>query len=194
LAQAATAVVLVYTGILLLSWTREQMVGMAEDIFAPLSYGLIAVVGLWLAVRGGRRLWRARHAGHAGHAVDADGACGTCGHRHGPSLDEAEQVHNLRDAVLVIGSVAARPCTGALFVLILTWQMGIAAAGIAGAFAIGLGTASVTVAVALAAATLRTGALARFEGSSALRMTAILELGAGAVIATLATQIALRLI
>jgi len=194
LAQAATAVALVYGALSLLGWGRERMVGAAEGIFAPLSYGLIAAVGLWLALRGARRLWALRAAAHDHHDHAHDGHCDTCGHRHGPTADEAARVTSLRDALAVIGAVAARPCTGAIFVLILTWQMGIAAAGIAGTLAMALGTACVTVAVALAAALFREGALQRFEGQGVLRATAVLELAAGAVIAVAATQVTLRLI
>ncbi len=192
LAQAGTAVLLVYGALSLLGWGRERMVGAAEGVFAPLSYGLIAAVGLWLAWRGARRLWSLR-AAHS-HDHGADGHCDTCGHRHGPTAEEAARVTSLRDALAVVGAVAARPCTGAIFLLILTWQMGIAAAGIAGTLAMALGTACVTVAVALAAVLFREGALQRFDGQGALRATAVLELAAGLVIAVAAMQVTLRLI
>lgn len=195
LAQAATAVVLVYAGVLVLGWGRDQLVGSAERWFAPASYGAIALVGLWLAARGARRLWLrpARHD-HSHDGPHHDTPCSSCGHRHGPSIDEVIETHGLRDALVLIGAVAIRPCTGAIFVLILTYQMGIAAAGIAGAVAMGLGTAAVTIAVALAATTLRGGLLGQIDGPRAARAMAGLELAAGAVIALLATQIALRLI
>lgn len=192
-AQALTAIALVYGALSLLDWGREQLVGAAEDVFAPLSYGLISGVGLWLAFRGARRLWGLRAAHHHhDHDHDHDHAC--CGHSHGPTADEAARVTSLRDALAVIGAVAARPCTGAIFVLILTWQMGIAMAGIAATFAMALGTACVTVAIAMAAVLFREGALQRFEGQGALRATAMLELTAGLVIAAVAAQVTLSLI
>ena len=206
LTQAAAAVALVYAGVLLLGWSRDQLVNSAEAWFAPASYGAIALVGLWLGWRGARRLWPRRdthdHHDHHGHDAhhdhdhghDHDGHCEACGHRHGPTIEEVIETHSLRDALVLIGAIAIRPCTGAIFVLILTYQMGIAAAGIAGAFAMGLGTAGVTIAVALAATTLRGGLLGQIDGPRAARAMAALELSAGAIIALLATQIALRMI
>ncbi|KIC35297.1 nickel/cobalt transporter [Leisingera sp. ANG-M7] len=207
LAQAGTAVLLVAGGLLLLDWGREQLTSAAENVLAPLSYGLIALVGLWLLVRGLRRLMASRtvqaashpeplHQGHHGHDHHHhhhdDGVCASCGHKHGPTVEEAANVHSLRDALAIIGAVALRPCTGAVFLLLLTWRMGVLWAGIAGAFAMGLGTATVTVAVAVAAVTMRKGALAQMEGTGALRAAAVLEILAGAVVAVLASQIMLR--
>ena len=89
-------------------------------------------------------------------------------------------------AILVAG-IAMRPCTGAVFVLLITWQMGIAGAGIAAAFAMASGTALVTVLVALAAAGLRGGMLTGLAGSEkARRAGALIEISAGLAIGTLA--------
>ena len=220
LAQSASAVLLVGAGVLLFGWSRSHMVGLAETWLAPLSYAAIGLVGLWLALRGLRHLWQAvqirrravrlaraqahdhdhehGHHDHDHHTHDhgADGTC-ACGHRHGPTAEEAAKVASLRDAVLLIGTVAIRPCTGALFLLILTWRMDIFASGVAGAFAMGLGVASVTVAVALASVFLRTGALDRSTETGGwdkgpAPLLSLVELTAGALIAAAATGLSLH--
>lgn len=189
LAQAAGAVALVYAGVLVLGWTRTQMEDLTERLLAPLSYGAIGLIGLWLVWRGVRRLWPVAHHSH-------DHACGHgCTHSHGVTPEEAAQVHSLRDALLLIGAVALRPCTGALFLLIITWRMGLVAQGIAGAFAIGLGTASVTLLVAAASVVLREGTLRQIaDAPGLLRAQGLIEALAGGVIAALALQLLLRAI
>lgn len=192
LAQAAAAVLLVYAGVLALGLTRPAMTGFADRVMAPASYGAIALVGLWLVLRGARRLWRGRAGGaHAhAHAPDADGVCTSCGHRHGPSLEEAAAVRSWRDALMLVAAVAVRPCTGALFLLILTWRFGLVSAGIAGAFAMGLGTATVTIAVAIAAVTFREGLVWRLaQGSGAARALPLVEMAAGGLVAAISLQL-----
>ncbi len=195
LAQGLTAVVLVGVGLWLVGWGREQMTDAADRLFAPLSFGAIALVGLWLAFRGARGLWRLRRA--AGHSQDhvhtGDGhTCSTCGHAHGPDPEALAQAGGWRDVAMLIGAVAIRPCTGALFLLILTAQLGVFWAGVAGTFAMALGTASVTVAVAVAAVGLRRGVLAGLAGSETLgRVQPVIELAVGLIVALLATQLAL---
>lgn len=189
LGQAVTAVALVYTGVLLLSLGREQMVGLTEDIMAPVSYGAIALIGGWLILRG------IRHVGTqaADHHHDHDGTCNSCGHRHGPTPDEVAGARSLTEILALIGSIAIRPCTGALFVLLITWQMGIPLAGIAGAFAMALGTATVTVAVGLGAAGMRGGLVASLTSESlAARLLPAVEIFAGLLIALIAGGLLLR--
>lgn len=194
LAQAAAAVLLVYAGLYALGLGREAVTGLADRTLVAVSYGAIALVGVWLVLRGAMKLWRARGHGH-GHHHDhshghGDGVCSTCGHRHGPSVEEAANVHGWREAAALVGAVAIRPCTGALFLLILTWRFGIDLAGIAGAFIMGLGTASVTMVVAVAAVSLRTGVLARLAtGGAGARALPVIEMAAGALIAVVSLQL-----
>lgn len=201
LAQATTAVALVYTGVIVLNLTRETMVGLADNVLEPISYGAIGLIGIWLAWRGISKL---RHratgqtpqvVGHSPHTQTHDhihdDACG-CNHRHGPTLDDVDRVQGLRDAALLIASVALRPCTGALFLLILTWRMGIDAVGIAGAYAMGLGTASITVAVAVLAVWAREGAIVALSGGKLARALPLMEFTAGLAIALISANLMLR--
>ncbi|MEM6741034.1 MAG: hypothetical protein AAF646_13020 [Pseudomonadota bacterium] len=265
LAQAATAVALVYAGVLLFNWSRERMTTIADEMLEPVSYAAIVLIGLWLFWRGLRTLLRrlgtvapggglalaggpsARdvpglryvlgeyhvtrhghrhrqvhgqghmqvhaqghgqvhaqghqeehvqghaHAGGHGHSHGPGEICESCGHAHGPTPDQAAEVRSLRDALILVGGIAIRPCTGALFVLILTWRMGIETAGIVGAFAMGLGTASVTIAVALGSVFLREGTSFALTGTRGTRNVApVLEVTAGLLVVLVAGQLLLR--
>lgn len=207
LGQAVTAVVLVYTGVMVLNLGRETMIGTTEAIMAPVSYGAIVLIGLWLVWRGVRRMGINQTApSHAGHThADHDHAhhdhahtgddhlCSSCGHAHGPSLEQVENAGSLKEALVLIAGIAVRPCTGALFVLIITWQMGIAGLGIAGTFAMALGTAIVTIAVGWMAGGLRGGLLAGIHGSPRFAQVAAgVELLAGAAIVFVASGLLLR--
>jgi ABC-type nickel/cobalt efflux system permease component RcnA len=182
LGQAVTAIVLVYGGMLVLGFTRAQLTGLAEGLMSSASAIAIGLIGLWLIVRGARKMMARRTGGHRQHGEG-------CGHRHAPNADEVAQVHGLRDTAALIGAVAIRPCTGALLLLVLTWQMGIPAAGIAGTIAMALGTASVTVGVAVIAVVAREGTLrARIGGTAIAALMPILEVAAGTAIALISLQ------
>jgi nickel/cobalt exporter len=191
LTQALMAVVLVYVAIWVLGWGRAQMTAAADGVFAPLSYALIASVGGWLALRGVRHFWRTRRVAYD----HGDGLCESCGHAHGPTSEQAAHVRSFRDAVVVVLSIAIRPCTGAVFLLILTHALGLQWAGIAGVFIMGAGTAVFTGMVAFAAVGLRESTLAQIAGgSSTARMLAGAEVLAGVTITVLAVQLLLRAI
>ncbi|WP_265501677.1 nickel/cobalt transporter [Paracoccus beibuensis] len=183
LAQAATAVALVWGGIAVLDLGREALTDLSEQEMLQVSTVLVAGVGLWLALRGLRML-RAEAQHHHHH----DG-CG-CGHAHGPTPVQVAQTRSLRDGLLVVAGIAARPCTGALFLLILTWRMGIFGMGILGAFAMGLGTASVTLAVAGMAVWARRGSLALLPETPAARwVPGVMQLGSGTLIALVSLMV-----
>ena len=190
LAQAGVAIGLVFAGITLLGWTREHMVGVTEQVMTPISYAAIMALGLWLVWRGATRTLRhsARSKADQGHGhehVHDE----HCGHAHGPTVEQAAQVTGWRDAAGLIAGIAMRPCTGALFLLILTWQMGIFASGVAGVLAMGVGTAAVTVGVAMFAVWAREGALASLPGARIAQALPMMELGAGLVVALMAGQL-----
>ena len=161
LAQGMTAVALVYGGVLVFNASREAL-QLASDVWLErASLIAIALIGLWLVMRATRKVLRDVHAAPvpvAGHA-HPHGHCDSCGHRHGPSVAEVASITGWRDTALLVGAIAIRPCTGALFVLILTWRMGLVWQGIAAALIMALGTASVTIAVAATAVLAREGAM-----------------------------------
>lgn len=186
LAQATVAVALVLAGVALFDLTREDLGALADRRLMQASALAIGLLGLWLAWRGARQLRARPLPPHHDHGPHAD--CATCGHAHGPDPAAVAQAAGWRELSALVAAVAIRPCTGALFLLLLTWRMGILPAGIAGTYAMGLGTAVVTVAAALAAVTLREGALsalARGEGRAA-RLLPAAELAAGCAVAALA--------
>lgn len=190
LGQAVTAVLLVYAGILVLNLGREVMVDVTEAIMAPVSYAAIALIGMWLVWRGLRKLLH-QEPDHAHQGEDR--TCSSCGHAHGPSLEQVEQAGSLREAAILIAGIAVRPCTGALFVLIITWQMGIGGLGIAGAFAMAFGTALITIFVGLVAGGLRGGMLAGLSGSQQFAKAAAgVEFLAGMIVVFLAGGLLLR--
>jgi ABC-type nickel/cobalt efflux system permease component RcnA len=203
LAQAAVAVGLVYAVVALLGLGRSQAEGLAEEVMAPLGTLMVAGVGLWLVWRGvaGLRAQGAESSGshhhhhyahedHHDHAPHSHGAvCDTCGHAHGPTVDEVQHLTGWRDTLALVAGIAMRPCSGALFLLILTWQLGIASAGIIGTFAMGLGTAMVTIGVAAMAVWAREGALASLPGQGAARFLPWFEIIAGLVVAVAALSL-----
>ena len=184
LGQAVTAVALAWGGILLFDLGRTALIGWTERVMAPASYAAIALIGGWLVWRGLRRSRRTPQEDHV---------CASCGHAHGPSPEQVAKADNPRAALALIAGIALRPCTGALFVLIITWQMGIGMLGIAGTFAMALGTAVITVAVGMGAGALRGGVLAGFAGSErAARIGAAVEVAAGIAVVMLAGGLLLR--
>ncbi|WP_367379430.1 nickel/cobalt transporter [Loktanella sp. 3ANDIMAR09] len=197
LAQALSAVVLVYLAIWVFGWGREQVGGVADGVMAPISYAMIAGVGLWLFLRGGRKALALRkpvaaQGDHHAHAHDHHGVCASCGHAHAPTPAQAAAVRSVRDAVVIVGAIAIRPCTGALFLLILTYALGLVWAGIVGVFIMGIGTASLTGLVALTAVGLRESALSQVaSGTATARILVAVEILVGGVIALLAMQLLL---
>ncbi len=220
LAQATVAIAIVYAGVALLGLGRERLVGLAEGYLTPISYALVATLGLWLCWRGlrghlsqratsplpvgpavpdlrtahglhegGHDDARGHHHHHHAHSAVQGPACTTCGHSHGPSVEDVARLTGFRDVIVLIGSIAIRPCTGALFLLILTVQMGIGGIGVAGAYAMGLGTATVTLAVAGLSVWAREGAFATLPGARLTRALPLVELAAGLVIAVAATSL-----
>ena len=193
IAQALVAVALVLGGVLVLGWGRDQLEWASDRVLAPLGTWLIIGLGVWIMARGALRAWRtavARDAVQDHHDHDhAHVHDEHCGHAHGPSVEQVAAVRGWREAVALVMAIALRPCTGALFVLIITQGMGIPLAGVVGALAMGVGTAAVTVLVAMLTVWAREGALVNLPGSGLARALPVVEVVAGAVIVLAAAML-----
>lgn len=204
LMQGTVAVALVYGGIGVMGWTRAQIGGIEKQVFVPIGQVLIAGIGLWLIWRGLiglRRSLRPQVCAPKGPGLfaayhdspKAADTCPDCGHRHGPTLAEVQAVTGWKDAVILISGIGIRPCSGALMLLVLTWQIGLGAAGVAGAYAMALGTGAVTVLVAALAVWAREGGRTSLAGLSRWRwLGAVLELAVGGVILAVAFTVLSR--
>lgn len=140
LAQAATAILLVGSLVFVLQMRSGDLAEITEKWLAPASYVAIAAIGCVLVFRGLRMWYRMRQARQEAHAC--------CGHAHGPSLSEVTSLSSTRDAVALIASIAIRPCTGALFVLVIAARFDAFAVGCLAVITMGFGTAAFNLAVA----------------------------------------------
>lgn len=140
LAQAGTAIALVGGLAYALHLRSDDLVTVTEDWLAPASYLVISAIGLILLIRGVRAVVRTQQ--HTHHT-----ACG-CGHAHAPSVDDLKTLGSTRDAVALIASIAMRPCTGALFVLVIAAQFDAFWIGALSVVTMGLGTAAFNLLVA----------------------------------------------
>lgn len=190
LAQAGVAVAAVYLFVAILGLSRQVAAERVEGVIAPLGSAALLGLGLYVLWRGLRALRRVY-----GRAVEpAQGDDGghahahhhgpDCGHAHGPSAAQVEAAHSPREVIALVLGIAMRPCTGAVLVLILTWQLGLALAGIAGAFVMGLGTALFTAFVALGSVAAREGAFGGLGLGQVARVLPWAEVAAGAMIAS----------
>ena len=160
--QSAVAVAFILVAAGLLRLTSLAMSDAAWWM-ATASYGLIALLGAWLAARHilgfGHSHAHDHHDTHAHHHHEHD-------HAHHVVLPEQTK-GDWRAALGVVFSVGLRPCSGALVVLVFALTQGLLAAGIAATFLMGLGTA-LTVAVLASLAVGAKGLAVRFSGGGVM--------------------------
>ena len=172
LAQALSAIAIVGGLAVLLGVGTRQLGLVAETWLAPASTAAIAAIGAYLVIRG-LRLWRQTNA-----------AC--CGHAHGPSVAETESLSTVRDAAMLIGSIALRPCTGALFLLAIALRFEVFLIGCLAVLAMGAGTAAFNLTVAWSAvAARRLSILGTAATEDMRRLSASLHILGGSLIAAL---------
>jgi nickel/cobalt transporter (NicO) family protein len=181
LAQAGGAILVVYGSLSLLQGTARGTIDAGEGWMTQVDHAAVALIGGWILVCGIQGLRRSagpQQAASHGH----DAGCG-CGHAHHPDPDAVARASSARETIVLALGMAARPCTGALVILVIAWKMNLAAAGAAGVFGMGLGTAVFTALVAVLVVRGRdTALLAAGNGPAARFALPALRILAGGVI------------
>jgi nickel/cobalt exporter len=169
LAQAFSAIAMVGIFAAIFAIGSRQLGLFADGWLAPLSTLAIAVMGLYLMLRG-VGMWR-------------KSTVGSCCHAHGPSVKETQSLTGFRDAAFLVASIAMRPCTGAIFVMVIALRFDVFWAGCLAVLAMGLGTAGFNLLVAWSGVVARRfGALTSRDAHEAQRISAQLHLMGGFII------------
>ena len=192
LLQALIAIVLVGAAGFVFRATASEM-NQAADWIVLASYCAVAAMGLWLVWRKGGALIAAlsRHVGreravasapayagvswrrpafslsaaayHAGPPGGGETSVEACGHSHAPDPAKLNGTFSWREAAGTVVAAGARPCSGAILVLVFAMAQGLFVAGVAATFAMAVGTAITTGALAWTAV---------FAKSAAMRLAA----------------------
>jgi nickel/cobalt exporter len=201
LLQGLVAVMLVGVAAWIFNATAARMNQIA-DALATASYCGIALIGAWLAVRKGRALYAAIRSFVARRQTIAGGilfagapwreaggwrpslsfrAVGTmgepavdddCGHAHALDPSQLGEGFTWRGAMTTVVAAGARPCSGAILVLVFSLAQHLLWVGVVAVFAMSLGTAITTGALAFAAVFAKSIAL-RFASGEDSRVTLI---------------------
>ncbi|MCK3658936.1 cobalt transporter [Pasteurellaceae bacterium Pebbles2] len=134
------------------------------------AYGLIFLLGLQWLVQSGKKLWKIHRTSFVPphiHSIkplnnqatstqnllfSAQSAvqnqqenhihhehCG-CGHQHVPDQQQLAQATSIKSQLLIIFSIGMRPCTGAIFILFLSYMLDLYVWGMAATMAMAIGT------------------------------------------------------
>jgi nickel/cobalt transporter (NicO) family protein len=195
LLQALIAIALVGAAGFVFQATASQMTH-AADWIELASYCSVAAIGAWLVWRKGSALiaalsadaerrravastpgyfgaaWRrpafslSAAAYRAGPPGAVEGPLDECGHMHMPDPAEFDGRFSWRAAAGTVIAAGARPCSGAILVLVFAMSQGLFAAGVAAALAMALGTAVTTGALAWTAVFAKSAAMRLAAGES----------------------------
>lgn len=133
--QAITAIFLVTSFSLILDYKYAQLTVIASQ-FSLLGYSLLLGLGLFIAVRSIRQLYKPL-------PKKSHGSC--CG-----SSDVKTKGKSVYQLFLIAAAIGLRPCSGALIILVTSSMLGIYTYGVLGTLAMSLGTGFCTCLIALA--------------------------------------------
>ncbi|MGH6891717.1 MAG: nickel/cobalt transporter [Dongiaceae bacterium] len=151
--QATSAIVIVSV-VLLAAHAAGTAARSVAAFVETASYGLIALLGVYLIWQALEPMLRPRfalaHHQHHHHGAGLESDSG-CGHVHLPAAKELDKQWSLARALSLSFAVGVRPCTGAILALLFANAIGLYWAGVAATFVMALGTALTVSAIAILA-------------------------------------------
>lgn len=182
--QAITAILIVSL-LLLIVTSVGVMARNVAGFLESASYGLIALMGvylIWMAFRPQAHKHEHHHKPHHEHHHHE-----SCRHGHLPGAKQLKGDWSLARAFSLAFAVGIRPCTGAILVLIFAYTLGLYWAGIASTIAMAIGTfLTVSVIATIAVYSKKLAMKLAAKDDRWLNWTAFgLRLGGGAAIAGL---------
>lgn len=172
LLQGITAVVAVSVVLFVAGRAARDALGQTA-LLEQLSFALVSLLGLWLCSRALRALWQTHRRRTTTSASENATSCG-CGHaaaHHHHHIDPQQATHGDSRWAMVatVAAVGARPCAGAILVLVVAHLLGIWSAGVVAVLAMSIGT-GLTVATLATLAVLARHHMARYTGPPSHRL------------------------
>ncbi|WP_083007060.1 nickel/cobalt transporter [Halomonas sp. GT] len=196
LLQGVTAIAIVAVLVHGLGWVTRQAMGSVVWV-EQASFMLVALLGGWLCWRAIKQLRQA----YSAHAIDAGHS-----HSHSHSHDhshccggahhiEPQQALDWRTALMTVGAIGMRPCTGAVLMLGAASLLGQFYVGVASVLAMSLGTGITVSVLALASIVARGWAAKRLQQQNSRQVvekaTGWAALAGGALIIALGVSLSL---
>lgn len=164
-AQGVTAILLVGILAALFGFISREVAGTATWLEAASALMIIGIGG-WLVARTLQALWSARSGHHAhDHNHDHDHHHhhhhdhGHDHHGHAHAVVTPDQARSFREGLAIVAAIGARPCMGAVFVLLFSLAQGVFFFGVLATMAMSLGTAITVGVLAVLASGARATAL-----------------------------------
>ncbi|BAU58331.1 high-affinity nickel-transporter [Halorhodospira halochloris] len=167
--QGLTAIVAVGLVLFVAGRAAGDALGQTATL-EQVSFALLTLLGLWLSGRALRSLWHLRGKSTADKSRSTPACCS--GHNHHIDPHSAAVTGNRATMAATVLAVGARPCAGAILVLVVGQLMGIWAAGVAAVIAMSVGT-GLTVAVLASLAVLARQWVSSYAKESSAKVAVI---------------------
>jgi ABC-type nickel/cobalt efflux system permease component RcnA len=193
LLQGVTAIVLVVVLVYGLGWVTRQAMGSVTWV-EQASFLMVAALGAWLCWRAINQLRRAYQSEVAVHSHSHEHSHGDC--CGGAHHIEPQQALDWRTAMMTVGAIGMRPCSGAVLMVGAASLLGQFEVGVASVVAMSIGTGITVSALALASILARGWAQRRLSKQqhslrSVQKATGWVALAGGALIVVLGMSLSI---